>query len=184
MSEETERKQTTGPSRRGFMGVATLAIGGVMSAVLAVPLLRFFFHPAGKTVVTGSGTAVDAIGIAELASGADPVKVSLVASGVRDAWATADSVRLGAAWVTRKEDGSVSAFTSACPHLGCSIDFDSDAKTFKCPCHRSAFTKNGDRIEGPSKRGLDPLPAKVVDGRVLITHQRFETDIADRVEKA
>jgi len=171
-------------SRRSFMGVATVAIGAVIGAVMAVPLVRFFFHPAGRTVVTSGSGAVDAVAFDKLAAGADPQKVVLVASGVRDAWASADEVRLGAAWVQRTADGEVSAFTTACPHLGCSIDFDPAKKKFVCPCHRSAFGLDGARIEGPSKRGLDPLPVQVVEGRVMITHKRFIADTSDRVEKA
>ncbi len=183
-SKEHPEADPSGNSRRSFMSVATIALGGVISLATAVPLLRYFFHPAGKKIVSGSGASIDAIAASELVAGAHPVKVTLVGSQVRDAWNVVDSVNLGAAWVRKDEDGTVSAFTSVCPHLGCAIDYDADAKNFKCPCHRSAFEIDGSRIKGPSKRGLDPLPVVVNDGRVQITHKRFVTEIAERVEKA
>lgn len=37
-----------------------------------------------------------------------------------------------------------------CPHLGCSLIFNEEEKTFDCPCHSSRFDMNGKCIKGPS----------------------------------
>jgi Rieske Fe-S protein len=74
----------------------------------------------------------------------------------------------------------VQALSAVCPHLGCAVDFDTQAGVFKCPCHKSAFGLDGAKISGPSKRGLDPLPVRVDDGRVKVTFIRFRSDIAER----
>jgi menaquinol-cytochrome c reductase iron-sulfur subunit len=169
-----------GQARRGFLKAATVALGGAIGAVLAYPLVRYLLHPVGRRVVSDPGEPID-IGPADaLVPGAAPVRVQLSADRVRDAWALADDVPLGAAWVRRTENGDVQAFTQACPHLGCAIEFDGGEGVFKCPCHRSAFGLDGEKITGPSKRGLDPLPVKVEDGRVKLTFIRFKTDIAGR----
>ncbi len=44
-----------------------------------------------------------------------------------------------------------------CTHLGCLVQYDQVEKLFKCPCHRSVFSKKGERISGPAKRNLDRL---------------------------
>jgi menaquinol-cytochrome c reductase iron-sulfur subunit len=167
-------------SRRGFLKVATAAIGGAIGAVLAYPLVRYVLYPVGRRVVSDPGEPLDILSADALVPGAAPVRVGLAADQVRDAWVVADEVPLGAAWVRRTEDGEVQAFSSVCPHLGCAIEFSEGEGVYKCPCHRSAFGVDGERITGPSKRGLDPLPVRVEDGRVKVTFVRFRPDIAER----
>jgi menaquinol-cytochrome c reductase iron-sulfur subunit len=169
-----------GATRRRFLAIATAALGGAVGAVLAVPLVRAFLHPVGKKTVISAAEPVDVIALDALAPGAAPTKVQIAARSVRDAWSVTRDVPLGSAWVRRTAAGDVQAFSSACPHLGCAIGFDPAANVYKCPCHRSAFSVEGEKLEGPSKRGLDPLPVKVEDGRVKLTLIRFRADVAER----
>ena len=125
---------------------------------------------------------VDVLAADELRPGGGPVKVRLQVSGVRDGWTVADDVALGSAWLVKDQQGAIKAFSATCPHLGCAIDFDTKAGSFACPCHKSEFALSGDRVSGPAKRGLDPLPLRVADGRIKITFKRFVQDIADRIE--
>ncbi len=39
---------------------------------------------------------------------------------------------------------------NTCPHLGCSLIFNHQEKTWDCPCHSSRFTIDGECIKGPS----------------------------------
>lgn len=169
-------------SRRRFLKIATAAMGGVIGIVAAIPLVRYFLYPVGRTVVDNPDAPVDALAAADLVAGGPPVRVKLLVSGVRNAWGVATNQALGSAWVSKDAGGRVTAFSSTCPHLGCSIGFDPKAEQFTCPCHKSAFDRGGERLSGPAKRGLDPLPARVVDGRVHITFKRFVQDIAERRE--
>jgi menaquinol-cytochrome c reductase iron-sulfur subunit len=106
--------------------------------------------------------------------------VTVCAAAQRDAWARVENVRLGAAWLVRTPSG-IRAFTTTCPHLGCSVDFDEHANEFRCPCHTSSFAVSGDRISGPAKRGLDPLETQVdEDGRVSVRFRRFKPDVPER----
>lgn len=183
-SNEPEDPETRAASddRRGFLTKLILGLGGLIGLILAVPLIRYFAYPVGRKVVSSSAEPADAVAADELIAGGEPVKVDLVGSDVRDAWGVADDVNLGAAWVQKREDGSVLAFTSTCPHLGCAVGFNPSSDHFECPCHKSAFDRAGKKLSGPSKRGLDPLPVEVRDGRVRITFKRFKTDISDRRE--
>jgi menaquinol-cytochrome c reductase iron-sulfur subunit len=169
-----------GTSRRGFLKTATVAIGGAIGALAALPLIRFIVHPIGKGVVTSAAEPVDVMAVDALAVGAEPVRVELRAATLRDAWSTQRDVPLGAAWLQKSEDGEVHAFSSVCPHLGCAVGFNAEEKQFVCPCHRSAFGRDGARLYGPSKRGLDPLPVAVEDGRVKVQFVRYELDTSDR----
>ncbi len=169
-----------GTSRRGFLKTATVAIGGAIGALAALPLVRFVFHPVGKGVVTSAAEPVDVMASGALAAGGEPVRVQLRASAVRDAWSAQRDVPLGAAWLQRKEDGEVEAFSSVCPHLGCAVGYDEGEQQFVCPCHRSGFARDGERLYGPVKRGLDPLPVAEENGRVKVQFVRYELDTSER----
>jgi Rieske Fe-S protein len=52
--------------------------------------------------------------------------------------------------------GSVTAFSSRCPHLGCRIDRAEDG-VLSCPCHGSRFDSRGKRLAGPAAADLERL---------------------------
>jgi Rieske Fe-S protein len=41
-----------------------------------------------------------------------------------------------------------------CPHLGCTVHRDEEAKGFVCPCHGSRFDERGRRVAGPAAKDL------------------------------
>ena len=41
-----------------------------------------------------------------------------------------------------------------CPHMGCTLLFNSIEKTWECPCHASKFDITGKCIKGPSKYSI------------------------------
>ena len=159
--------------RRKFLKVATCAIGGGVGLVVAAPVLTLLVDPARKTTVTSPTAPLD-LGLADqFRVGDEPRKVDVVAPIVKDAWTAARNVVLGAAWVRRTAADRVSALSAVCPHLGCAVGWDTSAGNYLCPCHDSRFAVVGDKLTGPSERGLDPLPIAVVDGRLQLTWMRF-----------
>lgn len=157
-----------------------MALGGAVGVVLAVPLVRYFFGPVGRKVVSAADAAIDVGPLAAVPADGRPVQVAVVSEGQKDAWAVRQRVAVGSAWLRRGPDGKVVALSGICPHLGCAIGFD--GQRFRCPCHKSSFAASGERESGPAKRGLDPLPVEVVGGRVRLRFIRFQQDIAERIE--
>jgi quinol---cytochrome c reductase iron-sulfur subunit, bacillus type len=95
---------------------------------------------------------------------------------VRDGWLT--TLRdLGAVFLFRTGSG-VGALSAVCPHLGCSVA--RDERGFACPCHDSRFGPDGAVLGGPSPRGLDPLPVRVVGGRVQVQALHFVSGTRER----
>jgi Rieske Fe-S protein len=172
----------TEQGRRRFLKIATVAIGGIIGLVTGVPLVRYLLYPVGRRTVSSVSEPVDVAAASAIAAGAPPVRVTVYASTLRDAWSVTRDVPLGAAWLVRTNEGQLQAFTSVCPHLGCAVDFDAAATEFRCPCHTSAFGVDGAKKRGPTKRGMDALPVEEKDGRVLLTYKRFRTDVSDREE--
>lgn len=177
--QSDEIPATDGGSRRGFLKAATLAIGGVLGAIAAYPIVRYVLFPVGRKTVSGASAPIDVLAVADLDPGGKPTKVELVGEGVRNGWGVSDRVALGSAYV-RKDGDQVVALSSICPHLGCAIGYDGASNQFKCPCHRSSFGLSGEKKSGPAKRGLDPLPVEVRDGRVHLTFVRYKQDVSER----
>lgn len=172
---------SSGASRRRFLKLATCAVGGGVGAAVAIPAIRYAIGPIGERTVSASDDPIDALPLERVVPGAPPVQVTLIAPLMRDGWSAVQDVPLGAAWVRRDASGTLSALSAVCPHLGCAVGFD--GKQYVCPCHDSTFALDGAVQAGPSKRGLDPLPFEVVEGRLRIAWVRYRLGGPER-EKA
>jgi glycine/D-amino acid oxidase-like deaminating enzyme/nitrite reductase/ring-hydroxylating ferredoxin subunit len=63
--------------------------------------------------------------------------------------------------VSRSEDGSLSAVSPRCTHLGCFVTWNRAEQTWDCPCHGSRYLPDGTLIQGPAVADLAPrqIPA-------------------------
>lgn len=166
------------PDRRKFLKVATCAVGGGVGLVVAAPVIRVVVDPAGKQTVTSPTEPLDIGTPDSFKAGEPPRRVEIVAPVIKDGWSAARDVLLGAAWVRRvgPNPTDVDARSAVCPHLGCTVAFDAAQNNYLCPCHDSRFAIAGDRMTGPSKRGLDRLDVTLVDGRLKLVWQRYKLD--------
>src|SRR5579884_1457240 len=162
-------------TREGFLGIFTIAFGGLGSLAVGVPIIGYVFGPlfssppdrwedvsfsngpkSGKTVT------LDLIGVGET------IEVSFKANSP-EPWAGTTSIQ--AAWLRRDAGSSFTAFAVYCTHLGCPIHWLNDAKIFLCPCHGSVFNASGTVAGGPAPRPLFQYNVRVKGGRVQIkTH--------------
>ena len=169
----------TDDSRRGALKVLCIAGGAAFGCALAAPAAFFVTAPvASLDGSKGGGTWVKTVRLASLPEGA-PKKVAIVADQ-HDAWTIAKDVDLGAAWLVREGD-SVKAWSVVCPHLGCSVNAEPDG-SFGCPCHTSAFDKNGKKVSGPAPRDMDPLATKIDGEFVYVQFARFRIGTEERVQ--
>ncbi len=169
------------PTRRGFLGAATVLLSSAITALAAVPVLGSLLSPLRSSPREGAGAAPIPVGnVGDFQVGV-PRRVELVRS-VQDAWSRSEATTVGAAWITRRSDGSFTALSTVCPHLGCGVNLDKPRGHFACPCHTSAFSLEGERMEGPAPRGMDPLTVEVRGQTVLVHHKRFKQGLAQREE--
>lgn len=168
----------TGEPRRSalrtIIAVGTLAYAGA----LAVPAAAFV------TSTGAAGGRKDARWVrvgrfSDLPEG-EPRRMAVV-DDERDAFTVTRNQQIGSVWVIR-EGTNVRVMSATCPHLGCSIDLNTDKKSFGCPCHASRFGLSGTSEAGPSPRAMDPLTARVVDGWVEVDFRRFRQGTTDRQE--
>ena len=62
--------------------------------------------------------------------------------------------------VYRDYNNTLQAFSAVCPHLGCIVKWNSDEKTFDCPCHGSRFAADGTVTNGPATSDLHKFQVK------------------------
>lgn len=167
--------------RRKFLKYCSGVLGAIYATVLAVPGLGFLF----STLKRGQQKEK----IYQLAKLNDlepgvPQRFSIIDQRV-DAWTKYPSGPIGSVWITKAHDGTVTAFSSTCPHLGCVIDYVPGDEEFFCPCHAATFQEDGAMVSGPQPRGMDELKTslKKVRGEqwVEVEFQKFETGISEKV---
>jgi Rieske Fe-S protein len=137
---------------------------------------------------TAGTTKVRICSLDALTPGADPQPFAVILDVVDDAWTRTFNQKVGVIFLERSNAGkepSVVALNAKCPHLGCLVDFNRNKGEFQCPCHESAFAKDGDRLYGPSLRGMDPLAVEIrtTNGQqeVWVAFQKFMPGIAERM---
>jgi menaquinol-cytochrome c reductase iron-sulfur subunit len=162
--------------RRGALKAMAAVGGAVGCGALALPTVRFLVSSAHGGA--GGGNWIKTVPLDALTPN-EPKRVALIADR-RDAWTLEKNVALGAAWLVREGD-AVKAWSVVCPHLGCAIDRSASGPGFNCPCHDSSFDAQGQRLTGPSPRGLDALDTRVEGGFVLVDYRRFRQGIPDKV---
>lgn len=56
--------------------------------------------------------------------------------------------------VFRDADGKLHVRSATCPHAGCVVQWNGDARTFDCPCHGGCFSPRGRVLGGPPATDL------------------------------
>jgi Rieske Fe-S protein len=197
---EPTRRQVEGPpsDRKGFLAGATLAMGAVIGAAVAIPPTLFaLLPPFLKQDVDDVGPLT-------------PFDVDLgpVASFTQDEWVISKfflekksgEVYRRTAYVrynglledpeTRKPVPSFTILSNHCVHLGCPVQpngpVDEEGKKvqrfggrivertpvipagFGCPCHGGQYDTEGNRTAGPPVRALDRYAYDIRDSRLVI----------------
>jgi len=75
-------------------------------------------------------------------------------------------------YLVRLQDGGFLALSSTCSHLGCTVPWNEQNRTFPCPCHASVFDITGQVLTPPAPRALDILPVIIEGGIVKVDTRR------------
>ena len=62
--------------------------------------------------------------------------------------------------------GAMIALSSACTHLGCTVE--AEATRLVCPCHGSTFDRAGRVLKGPAERSLLRFDTRLSENAILI----------------
>ena len=157
-------------SRRSFVLLLPFAAIGGMFATMANAAFRFL----RPVVSTSSDKWIDVAQVAEL-KGNKPVARKIVAEQVAG-WAK--SLADHSVYILPGKNNQV--LSAVCPHEGCEVSWRDDKNVFSCPCHDSDFAADGRPISGPARRGLDPLPSRITDGKLQVQYQDLVNNTQER----
>jgi len=149
-------------SRRVLLGRGLSAVGwGAFATVLGTGALETvsFFYP--RVLFRPPSTFRIGTPEAFLGSGEHPDTYGVIL--VDERWKSSQRF-----FVVRERD-RVYALSARCAHLGCTVNWFQDLRTFKCPCHGSEYHGNGANFAGPAPRPLDRFHIAVnVDGELVV----------------
>jgi len=177
-AEPVAKTKVAGDSRRIFLFKLSLALNGVVGAVLAVPILGYLLGPALKKKSSESfwinlGPLVDfPEGETRLVNFRNPITTTWDGQ-------TGDIP----CWVRRITGNDFQVFAINCAHLGCPVRWFAQSKLFMCPCHGGAYYQDGSRASGPPERGLFEYDHKITAGNLLISAGKMPTLAARNCSK-
>lgn len=188
MAEETDPWALNGAgegahlTRKEFLTKATIGVGGLMGALIAVPVAGMALAPAVK------GTDFQRVMLGNVEDFPEGTFVKVVLEPHKDAHDA--YVRKRVAFVRQNADpdadrlapkgqGRFTVISNRCAHLGCPVQ--ESGGTFVCPCHGGAYNEDGGRTAGPPVRPLDRFEWEL-DGDVLWAVDEYSvTPGGDRV---
>ena len=163
-------------TRRRFMELNALTVGGIASAAFGLPALGFAVGPMfEKTTVAG----YEPVGVeADFSADDYTQKVITIVDDVAEAGKTTVYVRR----TNPKLDNDkfrqpYVAISNRCMHVGCPIRYVQASQRFICPCHGGVYDFQGIVIGGPPVRPLDRFRTRVRDG-VVEVGRRFSVTVA------
>ncbi len=197
-------------SRRTFLANATVAVGGIIGLVLAVPLAASLIPESLLKPDKAGGTWADLTpqDVTQIQGATKtPVKITFsfqyqdgylpASPDTEFVWGVKlspqmmqnfqqsrpDLFTLGGkvAYAPFDQQMGFAIFSSVCPHLGCRFEWTPSANRFICPCHGSQFDLVGQHLAGPAPRGLDPLPFREQSGKAQITWIQYKAQQPDRI---
>lgn len=65
------------------------------------------------------------------------------------------------------KDDSLQALSTRCTHLGCRVEYDQTRNELICPCHKSAYDVQGNRLRGPARSDLPALQSVQLENGAL-----------------
>ncbi len=154
----TSHPQESSTDRRSFLKRATHGLAALLGALLSLPAVAYLIDPRNRPARDNEFKTVARL--TDLPLG-EPQQV-VIRDIRRDAWTLHPNDVIGRVWLVRRDGNQVDAFSTTCPHLGCSINFEKKEKLFICPCHGGTFNLAGQRVEkpgtaNPAPRGMDRL---------------------------
>jgi menaquinol-cytochrome c reductase iron-sulfur subunit len=146
--------------RTRFLQRATILVGAVTAAIVAVPAATMAVAPG---LHTGTYYDVDLGPVANFpADGAGPYHVVTFESFPHDTTGIGRRV----AFVRNDGDGTFTALSYTCMHVGCPVR--NFGTTFGCPCHGGQYDVEGRPTAGPPVRPLNRYVTRVDERGHLI----------------
>ncbi|WP_181909351.1 Rieske (2Fe-2S) protein [Paenibacillus taihuensis] len=160
-------------SRRAFLGSTGKLALGVAAALSGTTGLFYYGAKTHKNEAEAEQRPgnIALLGSYEELSALTAMKMIHYEAEHVDAWYK--KPLRGFVYVTTDAAGQILIISSACSHLGCTVEPATDAQRKKtkdlvliCPCHGAEFGKYGDTVSAFVNRGLDTYEPIIAGGGV------------------
>jgi Rieske Fe-S protein len=148
-NEETALPQET--TRRDFLNWFLGTTAGAFIVSVLYPLSRYLIPP--KVEESTSRTVTLAIKPQEIKANSGQI------------------FRFGSqpAILVNTSAGELKAFSAACTHLACIVQYRSDLNQIWCACHNGHFNLNGKNVEGPPPKPLEEYAVNVRGDQIVVS---------------
>ena len=152
MSQTPSQSRAT---RKQFLTLASVGLGGTVAAVVAVPAAAYVLAPATEEA-TFRPAALGTVAQFTEAKGFPPTAAPYVEDPAQPVTSAGLAYVLNTGgqntdWLA--DDAMFVVFSNRCMHVGCPVAATSTG--FGCPCHGGQYDTVGQRIAGPPIRPLD-----------------------------
>lgn len=148
------------PTRRSFMTGAFFLVNAITGTLLAIPILGYILEPLFKR---RSSQWIEAGAVDAFSGGVPkPARLKYEVTDGRQRVTKSESF-----WIVA-DSGNVIAFSSVCPHLGCTVGWKPEENHFHCPCHDGVFDAKGMVVSGPPPSPMTRMPVKLENGKIFI----------------
>ncbi len=181
-ADEVEEAHGERYTRNKFLELSTLGIGGIIGAVVTIPIIGFAVAPS---FIDQNDEDVDLGPLENYPDGKFVVTTFFSAEGEQKVSRRTAYIRSNG---FVNDVPSFTIISNRCVHLGCpvqpsgpldepkDIDTDSGKVTlipvtpagFSCPCHGGAYDTEGNRTAGPPVRSLDRYYFKIQNGNLVL----------------
>lgn len=147
--------ETMGPTeRRTFLKIAIGTLGAIYAGAVGYPVYRYLASPVEEAAMAGAVNQVTLDNALSL-----PKNSSLLFKfGVNPAM------------LIHHDDGSWTALSAVCTHLGCTPSYQPDKKIVLCPCHGGVYNATtGANISGPPPRPLTEYKVSIANGKITVS---------------
>ena len=150
-----------GTGRRRFLTWFSVASGGLIGAMLGIPIVGYLLGPLIEKAPQ-QWRDVGAVGDFQ------PGQTKIVTFENTSPLVWSGQTAQTAAYLRRQGDDTFTALAIYCTHLGCPVNWQSDAGLFLCPCHGGVYYADGSVAAGPPPHDLYHYETRVVNGKVQI----------------
>ena len=154
--------ETAQTNRRGFLGIATWSIGGLISFMMGIPAIAYIVGPALSKNEDSTWKRLGSIIKVELGT----PTLFKVKMEHQTGWILADETH--SIYILTDDGREFIAMSNICTHLGCRVRWITDREQFLSPCHAGVFDKQGYVVSGPPPRPLDRYEVKIEDDQIYV----------------
>jgi Rieske Fe-S protein len=149
-------------NRREFLGITTLSIGGLISAMLGIPAVAYILGPALQRQAAQNWISLGSVNKVEI----DTPSLFKAKVERKAGWIVSEEEL--AAFVLTENGRDFIAMSNICTHLGCRVRWIAERQQFLSPCHNGVFDKHGNVVSGPPPRPLDRYQVKIENDQIYI----------------